>query len=98
MRHSCRCCLASSSVLPSTSPLLGTSNIVASTALHLPAVLPPTHPLLRTCDITAGAALHLPACCLLLFCRLFSLAWGQLARCTASIFLDTIGCTNLEHV
>ncbi|CAL2239486.1 unnamed protein product [Prunus armeniaca] len=98
MRHSCRRCLASSSVLPSTSHLLGTSNIAAGTALHLPAVLPPTHPLLRTCDIAAGAALHLPACCLLLFRRLFSLAWGQLARCTAYIFLDTIGCTNLQHV
>ncbi|CAL2267151.1 unnamed protein product [Prunus armeniaca] len=98
MRHSCRRCLASSSVLPSTSPLLGTSNIAAGTALHLPAVLPPTHPLLRTCDIAAGAALHLPACCLLLFRRLFSLAWGQLAWCTTSIFLDTIGCTNLQHV
>ncbi|CAL9011705.1 unnamed protein product [Prunus brigantina] len=79
-------------------PLLGTSNIAAGTALHLPAVLPPNHYLLRTCDIAIGTALHLPACCLLLFRRLFSLAWGQLARCTASIFLDTIGCTNLQHV
>ncbi|CAL8168470.1 unnamed protein product [Prunus armeniaca] len=85
-------------VLPPPHSLLRTCDIVAGAALHLPAVLPPTHPLLRTCDIVAGAALHLPACCLLLFRRLFSLAWGQLAWCTASIFLDTIGCTNLQHV
>ncbi|CAL9018751.1 unnamed protein product [Prunus brigantina] len=41
--------------------LLGTSNIAAGTALHLPAVLPPTHPLLETSNITAGTTLHLPA-------------------------------------
>ncbi|CAL8997748.1 unnamed protein product, partial [Prunus brigantina] len=48
------------SVSPHT-PLLGTSNIAAGTALHLPAVLPPTHPLLETSNITAGTTLHLPA-------------------------------------
>ncbi|KAL6291862.1 hypothetical protein ACE6H2_000004 [Prunus campanulata] len=59
--HSCRHALHLPAVLPPTSPLLGTSDIGASTALLLPAVLPLTPSLLRTFDIAAGTALHLQA-------------------------------------
>ncbi|CAL9020446.1 unnamed protein product [Prunus brigantina] len=99
MQHSCRHCLASSSpVLPPTHHLLGTCDIDAGAALHLPAVLPPTHPLLRTCDIAAGTALHLPEVMPPFISQVVLFGLRSVGSCTASIFLDTIGCTNLQHV